>query len=157
MEADATSLRFDLIMRRYRRTKERLTMTIAEVSKQYGLSIDTLRYYEKIGLIAPVSRTKGGIRSYGESDCLAVDFIKCMRGAGITVEALVEYMSLFQKGQKTREARKKILKEQRDQLKVRITEMQDALEKLNFKIDNYDTLMVEVENKFIDKENYKEI
>jgi DNA-binding transcriptional MerR regulator len=130
-------------------------MTIAEVNAKYGLSIDTLRYYERIGLIPPIPRTKGGIRNYGESDCLAVDFIKCMRSAGVTVEALVEYMSLFEKGPKTREARKNILKEQRDQLKVRITEMQNALKKLNFKIDNYDTLVVEAENKFTGNENGK--
>jgi DNA-binding transcriptional MerR regulator len=131
-------------------------MTIAEVNEKYGLSIDTLRYYERIGLIPPVPRSKGGIRNYGESDCLAVEFIKCMRSAGITIEALVEYMSLFEKGQKTREARKNILKEQRDQLKERITEMQAALKKLSFKIDNYDTLVVEAENKFTNNDNGNE-
>jgi len=73
-------------------------MTIAEVGKKYGLSTDTLRYYERIGLLAPIPRTKGGIRDYGEIDCQAVEFIKCMRGAGVAIEALVEYVSLFQGG-----------------------------------------------------------
>lgn len=44
-------------------------MTIAEVGKKYGLSADTLRYYERIGLIPPVHRTKSGIRDYLEEDC----------------------------------------------------------------------------------------
>jgi DNA-binding transcriptional MerR regulator len=127
-------------------------MTIAEVGKKYDLSVDTLRYYERIGLISPVPRTKGGIRNYGESDCLAVEFIKCMRSAGVTVEALVEYMTLFQKGEKTREARKDILKEQRTLLKIRVEELQETLKKLDYKIENYDTLCYEAEKKFINKE-----
>jgi len=124
-------------------------MTIAEAGKKYGLSTDTLRYYERIGLIAPVPRTKGGIRDYGENDCQAIEFIKCMRSAGVAVEALVEYISLFQKGESTRQARKDILREQRDILTARLAEMQEALNKLNFKIENYDTLMLDAEKKFI--------
>ena len=122
-------------------------MTIAEVGEKYGLSTDTLRYYERIGLLAPIPRTKGGIRNYGEIDCQAVEFIKCMRGAGVAIEALVEYVSLFQGGKTTRQARLTILQEQRDLLMVRISEMQEALNKLNFKIENYDTLVLEAEKK----------
>ena len=125
-------------------------MTIAEVSEKYGLSTDTLRYYERIGLLAPVPRTKGGIRDYGQIDCLAVEFIKCMRGAGVAIEALVEYVSLFQKGDSTRETRKDILREQRELLIARIAEMQEALDKLNFKIENYDTLVWDAEKKIND-------
>lgn len=125
-------------------------MTIAEVGEKYGLSADTLRYYERIGLLAPVPRTKGGIRDYGKIDCLAVEFIKCMRGAGVAIEALVEYVSLFQKGDSTREARKGILRDQRELLKARIVEMQEALDKLNFKIENYDTLVWDAEKKMTD-------
>ena len=50
-------------------------MTIAEVSKQYNISADTLRYYERIGLIPPVNRNKNGIRDYTDEDCKWVDFI----------------------------------------------------------------------------------
>ena len=84
-------------------------MSITEVSKKYGLSPDTLRYYERIGLIPPVHRTAGGVRDYTENDCNWVEFIKCMRGAGIQVEALIDYVSLFQQGEATAEARKQIL------------------------------------------------
>ena len=125
-------------------------MTIAEVGEKCGLSTDTLRYYERIGLLAPIPRTKGGIRDYGQIDCLAVEFIKCMRGAGVAIEALVEYVSLFQKGDSTREARKDILREQRELLITRIAEMQEALNKLNFKIENYDTLVWDAEKKIND-------
>lgn len=73
-------------------------MTIAEVAKEYNISADTLRYYERIGLLPAVNRTQGGIRDYNEADCRWVEFIKCMRSAGLSVEALTEYVMLAQKG-----------------------------------------------------------
>ena len=76
-------------------------MTIAEVGKKYDLSVDTLRYYERIGLLPPVKRNTSGFRDYGEEECNWVYFIKCMRNAGISVEALTEYVSLFQQGVST--------------------------------------------------------
>ena len=71
-------------------------MTITEVSKKYDLSQDTLRYYERIGLIPTVNRNKSGIRDYTDEDCKWVEFIKCMRGAGLPIEVLIEYVALFQ-------------------------------------------------------------
>ncbi|WP_040196896.1 MerR family transcriptional regulator [Candidatus Soleaferrea massiliensis] len=113
-------------------------MTIAEVSKRFGLTADTLRYYERIGLIPAVPRTSGGIRSYTEEDCNWINFAKCMRGAGLQVEALIEYVALFQKGDSTREARKQILIEQRDQLRERVEQMQQTLKRLDGKIEGYE-------------------
>ena len=99
-------------------------MTIAEVSKKYGVSADTLRYYERIGLIPPVHRTAGGIRDYTDDDCNWVGFVKCMRSAGLTIEALIEYVTLYQQGDETIQARKDLLIEQRRLLLERIEEMQ---------------------------------
>ena len=79
-------------------------MTISEVSEKYGLTPDTLRYYERIGLIPPVPRTKSGLRDYDESSCNWIEFIKCMRGAGLQIEALIEYVALYQQGDSTIEA-----------------------------------------------------
>ena len=120
-------------------------MTIAEVSRQYGLSPDTLRYYERIGLLPPVTRTAGGIRDYTPEDCRWVEFAKCMRGAGLQVEALVEYVALFQQGEASVEARKRILLEQREQLVARMQEMQETLERLNRKIDQYEQVILPAE------------
>ena len=120
-------------------------MTIAEAGEKYGLSTDTLRYYERIGLIPPVSRTKGGIRNYSDIDCRWVEFIKCMRGAGLAVEVLIEYVSLFQKGESTRKTRKAILIDQREKLAVRIAELQGTLDRLDAKIARYDTALLEAE------------
>ena len=126
-------------------------MTIAEVSKQYNISADTLRYYERIGLIPPVNRNKNGIRDYTDEDCKWVDFIKCMRSAGLPIEALIEYVSLFRQGNSTIEARKEILIEQRGILEEKINFMTATLERLNYKIDNYDTIILSAENRLTEK------
>jgi len=122
-------------------------MTITEVSKKFGLSPDTLRYYERIGLIPRVNRNESGIREYTEEDCKWIEFIKCMRSAGVQVETLIEYVTLLQQGDTTIEARKQILMEQRDKLISRIEEMNRALARLNFKIEQYEARLVPVENK----------
>jgi DNA-binding transcriptional MerR regulator len=125
------------------------TMTIAEVSEQFGISSDTLRYYEKIGLIPPVKRNKGGIRDYGETDLNWVEFIKCMRGAGLPIEVLTEYVQLCMQGDKTIEARKKILQEQRKQLVIKMEEIKKTIDKLNFKIEKYENTLLKKEKELM--------
>jgi len=124
-------------------------MTIAEVAEKYEITTDTLRYYERIGLLPPVTRTSGGIRNFTENDCNWVKFIKCMRDAGIPVEVLIDYVNMFQQGDSTRTARKELLKEQRILLKKRIDDLQKTLEHLDWKIQHYDDLMRDCENKLI--------
>ena len=119
--------------------KEVNRMTITEVSEKFGISQDTLRYYERIGLIPPVNRNKSGIRDYTEEDRRWVEFIKCMRGAGLPIEALI------QKGDETVEARKELLNEQRKELMARMEDMQKTLERLNDKIARYEQTVVEKE------------
>src|SRR5262245_11703827 len=125
-------------------------MKIAEVSEQYGLSADTLRYYERVGLIPPVHRNEGGIRDYNELDLRRVDFIKCMRGAGLTVEVLIEYMGLVQQGDKTIEARKEILKEQWHLLAARMEEMKKTLDLLEHKIEVYEKALLKKEKEMVE-------
>lgn len=120
-------------------------MTITEVSKKYDLSPDTLRYYERIGLLPSVNRNKGGIRDYTEEDCKWIEFIKCMRGAGLPIEVLIEYVTLFQQGALTTQARKELLIEQRKQLIAKMKEMQNTLQLLNHKIDSYEQCIVGIE------------
>ena len=81
-------------------------MKIAEASKRYGISADTLRYYERVGLLRHVPRNESGIRDYDEDSCRAIEFVKCMRGAGVSIETLIEYMALLEQGDHTAAARK---------------------------------------------------
>ena len=112
-------------------------MTIAEVSKTFGLTADTLRYYERIGLIPPVKRSSSGIRDYDEKDCNWVEFIKCMRGVGIPVEMLIEYVAMFRLGKETIAARK-LFWRAKTAACDKIVAMQAVLERLDMKIDGYE-------------------
>ncbi len=120
-------------------------MTISEVSKKYGLSADTLRYYEKEGLIPPVHRTEAGLRDYQPEDCNWVEFIKCMRAAGLSIETLQKYVALFQKGDKTLVARKQLLLDERERIQAQIKTWQATLKRLNYKIDVYEEKIVACE------------
>lgn len=122
-------------------------MTIKEVSEKFDLSTDTLRYYERIGLIPPVTRNKNGIRDYDENSCNWISLMKCFRKAGLQIEALVEYVNLFREGEHTLEARKQILVEQREKLLENMENLKISLETLDMKIDNYEKLTKDFEAK----------
>ncbi|RNL48519.1 MerR family transcriptional regulator [Paraeggerthella hongkongensis] len=122
-------------------------MKIAEVSKRYDLSADTLRYYERIGLLSNITRNASGIRDYSDQDCSRVQFVKCMRKAGVSIEALIEYMRLFEQGDDTIARRKALLEEQRDLVRERIAEMQAGLDRLDYKIEHYEQTIVQAEKK----------
>lgn len=113
-------------------------MTISEVSEKYGLSADTLRYYERVGMIPPVNRTSSGLRDFTELDCRWVELAKCMRGAGLPVEVMIEYVKLVQQGDHTIEARRDLLVEQRVHLLAQKAAIENTLEKLNYKIERYE-------------------
>lgn len=121
-------------------------MTIGEASKKFEISTDTLRYYERIGLIPPVPRNKSGLRDYNEDSCNWINFIKCMRSAGMPIEALIEYVQLFQMGDSTIEARKSLLVEQLKNLEVKRDNIQHTIDKLNIKIQHYDDIILRCEN-----------
>ena len=124
-------------------------MKIAEVSETYGISADTLRYYERIGLLPPVHRSESGIRDYNELDLRRVEFIKCMRSAGLPIDVLIKYVGLVQQGDQTIEARKGILIAQRDLLATRMSEMQKTLDLLVTKIEVYENAVLQKENEMV--------
>ncbi len=120
-------------------------MKIGEVSDRYDIPADTLRYYERIGLLSAVNRNAAGIRDYSDADLKRVAFIKCMRGAGLPIEVLIKYVALVQQGDRTIEARKEILKEQRELLAGRMKEMQETLDLLDYKIGVYENAVLKKE------------
>ena len=126
-------------------------MIISEVSEKYGLTHDTLRYYERIGLIPPVKRRPNGIREYDGYSCGWIEFIYCMRKAGLPIETLVEYVQLYQQGAATKEARKGLLLGEYRRLDERTLELQTVKERLLYKINNYDQIEESVE--IMDKDN----
>ena len=127
-------------------------MKIAQVSEKYSISHDTLRYYERVGLIPPVQRQENGIRDYNELDLRRVEFIQCMRRAGLPIEVLSEYIRLVQLGDSTIEARKEILKKQRELLAGRMQEMQKTLDLLDHKLEVYENTLLKREKAIISPE-----
>jgi DNA-binding transcriptional MerR regulator len=127
-------------------------MKISEVSELHDITPDTLRYYERIGLLPPVNRNDSGIREYNEIDLRRVEFVKCMRRAGLPIDVLIEYVNLVQQGDDTVDARKEILAEQREQLAAKITEMQEVLDLLDYKIEGYENKLLDIENAALNME-----
>ena len=117
-------------------------MTITEVSKKYDISPDTLRYYERIGLIPAVPRNRSGIRDYDEAACGWVELMKCMRAAGVQIDALIDYVALCQQGDGTAAQRKAMLVQQRRQLADRMADMQRSLDRLDEKIAQYEEVLL---------------
>ncbi len=113
-------------------------MTIKEVGELYGVSPDTLRYYERSGMIPPVARTASGIRDYGESDLGWVELALCMRSAGLSVQAIAEYVRLTREGDATFPERLALLCRQREILQSQQKQIAETLKRLNYKICKYE-------------------
>lgn len=113
-------------------------MTIKDVCERFDITQDTLRYYERVGMIPAVTRTAGGIRDYQESDLGWVQLAICMRNAGLPVEAMIEYVRLYQEGDTTISARLQLLTDQREVLLDRRKKIDETLDRLNYKISRYE-------------------
>lgn len=116
-------------------------MTIKEVAEKYNISQDTLRYYEKVKMIPPVRRTPGGIRDYSEEDLGWLEFALCMRNAGLPVESVVNYLSLYQQGSETIPQRYELLKNQMNALEEQRAQLEATIEHLSYKISKYEEAM----------------
>lgn len=116
-------------------------MTISEVSQKYGLTQDTLRYYERAGMIPAVHRTDSGLRDYREEDCKWVELVKCMRSAGLSVEAIIEYVHLAQLGDSTIPQRHQLLTQQRELLLQKQENIRQTIDRLDYKISRYEAAL----------------
>lgn len=121
-------------------------MNIKKVSELSGVSSDTIRYYERIGLIPPVKRNQNGIRDFDEEDLRWIIYSRQMRNAGLSIESLVEYLLLFRMGSDTVPTRKEIIADQIFELKKKAAELNGAIERLEFKLEHYDDHMVPAES-----------
>lgn len=113
-------------------------ITIKEVSEKYCVTQDALRYYERAGMIPPVTRTAGGIRDYQGKDLAWVELALCMRGAGLSVEAISEYVRLSRLGDGTIKDRLALLQSQREILLEQQRQIAGTLDRLNYKISRYE-------------------
>jgi len=124
-------------------------MTIKEASQRTGISIDNLRYYERIGLIPEVPRTESGIRNYDEMSISWIEFAMRFKKAGVSLEAIREYIQLAVQGLSTKDARLEILIETKAELEKKMHDMQETLDVVNYKIDTYEQKCEPVTNELI--------
>ncbi|GAD16561.1 MerR family transcriptional regulator [Lentilactobacillus otakiensis] len=122
-------------------------MKINEVSKKYHIASDTLRYWERVGAIPAVTRDSAGYRNYDNEDLDWVSFAMCMRDAGVSVEYLIDYISLFKQGKQTVQARKELLNDQLEIVSARLAKMQKSYNKLKYKVDHYEKIDKDYEGK----------
>ena len=116
-------------------------MTIRQVCSRYGLTPDALRYYEKVGVIPEVRRTASGIRDYDDVAIGWVENAVCMRGAGVPVESIIEYVRLYQAGDATLRARRDLLRDVHTKLLAQKQQMEAEIDRLSFKIRRYDVAL----------------
>ncbi|MFL0196248.1 MerR family transcriptional regulator [Clostridium sp. WILCCON 0269] len=124
-------------------------MIIKEASEKTGISIDNLRYYERIGLIPPVPRTGSGIRNYDEMSIHWIEFAMRFKKAGVSLEAIHEYIQLAMKGESTKEERRNLLLETKEGLEKKMHDIQETLDVINYKIDTYDQKCEPITNELI--------
>jgi DNA-binding transcriptional MerR regulator len=117
-----------------------VSSSIAQAARRSGLSIDTLRYYERIGLVDPPSRDSGGRRSYSEDDLAWLEFLTRLRTTGMTIRQMHEYAQERRRGAAGVGRRRELLIERRDAVVAHLAELQSCLQILDVKIDNYASL-----------------
>lgn len=115
-------------------------MTIKDAAEKTGVSIDNLRYYERIGLIPQIPRNKSGIRDYDESAIHWVEFVLKFKRAGASLEDIIDYVHLAGSEGDSKEARREILFHIREDLQTKISMLQECLDVAEYKIENYDNL-----------------
>jgi len=123
-------------------------MLIKEVSDTLGVRPETIRYWEKVGLVHPSDRTESGYRDYDEVMVEWIRYIKCLRAIDVPIKNIKKYIDLFAVGDSTITERKNILIEQRDSLIKQMNDLQMSLDFANHKIDNYENMILPHESKF---------
>ena len=117
-----------------------MTHSIAEAARRSGLSIDTLRYYERVELLDPPQRDAAGRRAYTDDDLAWLGFLTKLRTTGMPIKRMREYASLRHFGAASAGRRKRILMEQRQAVAQKISELQSCMAVLDYKIENYECL-----------------
>ena len=116
-------------------------MTIREIAAKTNMSTDTLRYYERIGLLPPVPRNAAGIRNYDEYFVNFINFIKKLKASGMSLEHIIDYIRLAEMGDATIQERKKLLAEARETLLDKINSLQLVAELADYQLRTYENLL----------------
>lgn len=112
---------------------------IGEISERYGISQDTLRYYDKAGLLPFVKKNSAGRREFTEDDLGYIEVIDCLKRSGIAVKEIAKFMDWCVVGDRTLPQRYAFMTEQEAALEQKIHELQAQLDFLRWKKWYYQT------------------
>lgn len=115
-----------------------MSYTIGEVSKLTGLSVPTLRYYDKEGLIPNINRNENGLRNFTEQDLGTINIVTCIKGAGASIREIKEYMDLCKLGDSTLEARKQFFIEKKRDVEEQMKHLSEIMKTVEMKIKYYE-------------------
>jgi DNA-binding transcriptional MerR regulator len=113
------------------------TLTISDAAQKSGISAHTLRYWERAGLIQPVTRNGSGHRRYAEEDLERIKFLTKLRATGMPIRQVRMYAELLNGGDDTNEERLALLEAHRDAVQARLEETAGHLELIDWKIELY--------------------
>ncbi|GAY71860.1 MerR family transcriptional regulator [Lentilactobacillus kosonis] len=134
-------------------------MNSKKVAETLGVSIDTLRYYERVGVIPPVKRDKNGYRDYRDRDLNWIFLAKSLKNAGMSVESMIEFASLAQMRdeQDVSAAQKEVLNEQLDQIDEKLAELEKTRDLLKYKITTYDNHLAKFRSGEMNDDNVEKL
>jgi DNA-binding transcriptional MerR regulator len=118
-----------------------ISRTIQDASAETGVSRDTLRYYERIGILPGIRRSKSGHRRFTDDDMGWIKLVQCLRATGMPIEDLHAYAELAQQGDSTAPQRLRILEDHRRRIRADMAELQTALDLVERKIAGYDEML----------------
>lgn len=111
--------------------------TIGQAAKKMGLTAHTLRYYDKEGLLPFVAKSSSGLRIFSDSDIEWLVMIECLKGTGMTLKDIKQYIDWYNEGDSTIKQRLEMFKRQKIKLEEQMAQLQKHLEKITFKIAYY--------------------
>lgn len=132
-------------------------MNSKEAAEMFGLTTDTIRYYERVGVIPPIERDKNGYRVYTTRDLNWIYLAKSLRHAGVSIESLIEFATLAQLEGNVEQAQKQILQDQLQEINEKLGEMTKTRDLLQYKIDTYDEHIAKFKSGEITTDNLEEL
>lgn len=112
--------------------------SISDVSEIMGISIYTLRYYEKIGLTSFVNRNENGVREFSKADIVTLNTVYRLKQTGMSLKDIKHYLELVETGVSTVSERKEMFQTQKDKVEKKIADLQRSLETINGKVHYYE-------------------
>ena len=115
-----------------------MTYTIKQVADKMGISVPTLRYYDKEGLLPFIEKKENGTRIFKESDLRTLEIISCMKASGMPIKDIKRYMDMCLEGDNTLEDRLDIFLKRKDVVKEQMEELNKIMSVIEHKISYYE-------------------